>query len=61
MEVGRSAGQRLLGGAQSFERRVPGVGQHHEPGDPGHHGVVHNDENGDARQGLGRSMDTGFF
>lgn len=52
MEVGRSAGQRLLGGAQSFEGRVPGVGQHDKPGDTGHHGVIHDDEDGDTRQRL---------
>lgn len=56
MEVGRPARQRLLGGAQSFERRVPGVGQHDKPGDTGHHGVIHDDEDGDARQCLGRPV-----
>lgn len=52
VEVGGSARQRLLGGAQSLERGVPGVRQHDEPRDPGHHGVVHDDEDGDARQRL---------
>lgn len=54
MEVGGPAGQRLLGGAQSFEGRVPGVGQHDEPDHTGHQGVVDDDEDGDARQCLRR-------
>lgn len=54
MEVGSSAGQRLLGGAQGFEGGVPGVGEHHEPNDTRHQGVVHDDEDGDTRQRLRR-------
>lgn len=52
VEVGGSAGQRLVGGAQSFEGRVPGVGQHDEPDHARHQGVVHDDEDGDTRQRL---------
>lgn len=48
VEVGGSAGQRLLGGAQGFEGGVPGVGEHHEPNDTRHQGVVHDDEDGDT-------------
>jgi len=52
VEVGGPARQRLLRGAQGFEGRVPGVGQHHKPNHARHQGVVHDDEDGDARQRL---------
>ena len=48
MEIGGSARQRLVGGAQGFEGRVPGVGQHDKPNDTRHQGVVHDDEDGDT-------------
>lgn len=54
VEVGGPAGQRLLRGPQGFEGRVPGVGQHDEPDHARHQGVVHDDEDGDARQRLRR-------
>lgn len=57
MEVGGSARQRLLGGAQGFEGRVPGVGQHDEPDHTRHQGVVHDDEDCDARQRLRRPVE----
>ena len=52
MEVGGSARQRLLGCAQGFEGRVPGIGQHDEPNDTRHQGVIHDDEDGDTRERL---------
>lgn len=48
VEVGGSARQRLVGGTQGFEGRVPGVGQHDEPNHTRHQGVVHDDEDGDT-------------
>lgn len=48
VEVGGSARQRLVGGAQGFERCVPGIGQHDEPNNARHQGVVHDDEDGDT-------------
>lgn len=48
MEVGGSARQRLVSGAQGFEGRVPGIGKHDKPNHTRHQGVVHDDEDGDT-------------
>lgn len=55
VEIGGFAGQWLVGGAQGFKGRVPGVGEHDKPNHTWHHGVVDDDEDGDARQRLWRS------
>lgn len=52
MEVGGLAGERLVGGAQGFEGGVPGVGEDHKPDNTSHQGVVHDDKDDDAGQGL---------
>lgn len=52
MEVGGLARERLVGGAQGFEGGVPGIGKDHKPDDASHQGVVHNDKDDDAGQGL---------
>lgn len=54
VEVGGSTRQRLVGGAQGFERCVPGIGQHDEPNHARHQGVVHDDKDGDTGQRLRR-------
>lgn len=50
VEVRGPTRQRLVGGAQSFEGCVPGIGEHNEPNHTWHQGVVNNDEDGDAWQ-----------
>ena len=52
MEVRSLAGERLVGGPQGFEGGVPGVGEDHKPDNAGHQGVVHDDKDDDAGQGL---------
>lgn len=52
MEVGGLARERLVGGPQGFEGGVPGVGEDHKPDDASHQGVVHDDKDDDAGQGL---------
>lgn len=54
VEVGGPARQWLVSSAQGLEGRVPGVGQHDKPNHAWHQGVVHDDEDGDARQRLRR-------
>lgn len=52
VEVGGPTRQRLLGGAQSFEGRVPGIGEHDKPNHAWHQRVVNDDEDSDAGQRL---------
>lgn len=52
VEVGGLAQQRLVGGAQRLEGRVPGVGQHDKPDDARHQRVVDDDKDDDAGERL---------
>lgn len=50
MEVGGLARERLIGGAESLEGHVPGVGKHHKPDHARHERVIDDDKNDNARQ-----------
>ena len=52
MEIRSLARERLIGGPQGFEGSVSGVGEDHKPNDASHQGVVHDDKDDDAGQGL---------
>lgn len=52
MEVGGLAHQWLVGGTQRLEGCVPGIGQHDKPDHTRHQGIVDDDKDDHAGQGL---------